>query len=83
MEYMLCGAAARLAQSKGLHRQPAAAWHLPQLELLHRNWTFWAVYCYDKYLALRSGRPPVSTFGFAALLHTSFYLRPQNYLILN
>ncbi|KAJ5624438.1 hypothetical protein N7510_000747 [Penicillium lagena] len=58
VEYMLCASAARLAQSKGLHRQPSKAWKLPTNEILHRNWTFWAIYCHDKYLALRSGRPP-------------------------
>ncbi|KAJ5756900.1 fungal-specific transcription factor domain-containing protein [Penicillium nucicola] len=57
IEYMLCGAAARLAQSKGLHRQPSRAWNLPNSETLHRSWVFWAVYYYDKNIALRSGRP--------------------------
>lgn len=60
VEYMLTAAATRLAQSKGLHRQPAKSWHLSSQEVLQRNWTFWAVYCHDKYLALRSGRPSVS-----------------------
>jgi hypothetical protein len=58
---MLCSSAARLAQSKGLHRQPSRQWKLPAAEVLHRNWTFWAVYCLEKYIALRSGRPSVST----------------------
>ncbi|OAQ65542.2 major facilitator superfamily protein [Pochonia chlamydosporia 170] len=57
VEYMLCAAAVRLAQSRGLHRQPSKAWNLPDDEVLHRNWTFWALYCYDKYLAMRCGRP--------------------------
>lgn len=56
---MLCASAARLAQSKGLHRQPSRAWNLPRSEMLHRNWVFWAVYYYDKNIALRSGRPSV------------------------
>ncbi|UKZ79983.1 hypothetical protein TrVFT333_007747 [Trichoderma virens FT-333] len=57
VEYMLCGAAARLAQSKGLHRQPATAWCLPEREKFHRECIFWTIYCYDKGLALRCGRP--------------------------
>ncbi|KAI5460730.1 fungal-specific transcription factor domain-containing protein [Mariannaea sp. PMI_226] len=59
VEYMLCATAARLAQSKGLHRQPSKAWNLPDDEVLHRNWTFWALYCSDKYLAMRCGRPSI------------------------
>ncbi|KAJ0418340.1 fungal-specific transcription factor domain-containing protein [Aspergillus carlsbadensis] len=59
IEYMLCASAARLAQAKGLHREPSRQWRLPAAEVLHRNWTFWAVYCLEKYIALRSGRPSV------------------------
>jgi hypothetical protein len=54
---MLCSNAARLAQSKGLHRQAAKAWNLPESEILHRNWLFWAIYCCEKAIAARSGRP--------------------------
>ncbi|KAJ5585689.1 fungal-specific transcription factor domain-containing protein [Penicillium hetheringtonii] len=57
IEYMLCASAVRLAQSKGLHRQPSRAWNLSRSEILHRNWVFWAAYFYDKSIALRSGRP--------------------------
>ncbi|KAJ5096637.1 fungal-specific transcription factor domain-containing protein [Penicillium angulare] len=57
IEYMLCASAVRLAQSKGLHRQPSRTWNLPRSEILHRNWVFWAAYYYDKNIALRSGRP--------------------------
>ncbi|KAJ5756857.1 fungal-specific transcription factor domain-containing protein [Penicillium manginii] len=57
VEYMLCASAVRLAQSKGLHRQPSRAWNLPRSETLHRSWVFWAAYFYDKNIALRSGRP--------------------------
>ena len=53
----MCANAARLAQSKGLHRQPAKSWALPENEVLHRNWLFWAIYCVEKYIAYRSGRP--------------------------
>ncbi|KAJ5632774.1 fungal-specific transcription factor domain-containing protein [Penicillium lividum] len=57
VEYMLCASATRLAQSKGLHREPSRAWNLPRSEMLHRKCVFWAAYCYDKNIALRSGRP--------------------------
>ncbi|KAL3488355.1 fungal-specific transcription factor domain-containing protein [Aspergillus germanicus] len=59
VEYMLCSSAARLAQSKGLHRQPSRHWNLPRVEMVHRNCVFWTIYCYDKYISLRSGRPSI------------------------
>ena len=59
LEYMLCSSAARLAQSKGLHRQPAKLWNVPHSEVLHRNWLFWAIYCCEKGIINRSGRPSV------------------------
>ena len=57
LEYMLCSNAVRMAQSKGLHRQPSKSWGLPECEILHRTWLFWAIYCCDKQIAFRSGRP--------------------------
>ena len=57
LEYMLCSGAVRAAQSKGLHRQPSRSWDLPESEILNRNWLFWAIYCCDKQIAFRSGRP--------------------------
>ena len=54
---MLSSNAVRAAQSKGLHRQPSRSWGLPACEILHRNWLFWAIYCSDKQVAFRSGRP--------------------------
>ncbi|RDW90935.1 hypothetical protein BP5796_02100 [Coleophoma crateriformis] len=57
IEYMLCSSALRLAQSKGLHRQPATVWSLPAEEIQRRNWLFWAIYIYEKHIASRSGRP--------------------------
>jgi hypothetical protein len=56
---MLCANAARLAQSKGLHRQPSKSWRLPESEILQRNWLFWTIYCVEKHIAYRSGRPSV------------------------
>ena len=57
LEYMLCANAARLAQAKGLHRQPSRSWRLPESEVLQRNWLFWTIYCVEKLIAYRSGRP--------------------------
>lgn len=57
LEYMLCASAARLAQARGLHRQPSKSWRLPETEVLQRNWLFWTVYCIEKLIAYRSGRP--------------------------
>ncbi|KEF57046.1 uncharacterized protein A1O9_07236 [Exophiala aquamarina CBS 119918] len=57
LESMMCISAVRLAQTKGLHRQPASSWGLPQDEVLHRNWLFWAIYVHEKQVTHRSGRP--------------------------
>lgn len=54
---MLCSNAVRMAQSKGLHLHPSKTWCLPECEMLQRTWLFWAVYCCDKQIAFRSGRP--------------------------
>lgn len=59
LEYTFCSSAVRLAQAKGLHRQPAKSWNLPDSEILHRNWLWWAIYCSDKSISRRSGRPSV------------------------
>ena len=60
LEYMLCANGVRLAQAKGLHRHPARAWNLAGDDVIHYNWLFWAVYCCEKQIAQRSGRPSVS-----------------------
>ncbi|KIV78617.1 hypothetical protein PV11_06251 [Exophiala sideris] len=57
IEFMLSSSTVRLAQSKGLHRQPSKLWQLPESELLQRNCLFWAIYCCEKAIILRSGRP--------------------------
>lgn len=57
LEYYLSTLAARMAQGKGLHRQPAKSWRLPESEILQRNWLWWTIYCLDKQVAFRSGRP--------------------------
>jgi hypothetical protein len=59
LEYMLCSNAMRLACSKGLHRQAATSWGMTEQEICHRNWTFWGIYCLEKHIACRSGRPSV------------------------
>ncbi|KAK5051556.1 hypothetical protein LTR84_003208 [Exophiala bonariae] len=59
LESMMCASAVRLAQSKGLHRQPASNWNLPRNEILHRNWLFWAIYALENQFSHRSGRPSV------------------------
>ena len=58
---MLSSTAVRLAQSKGLHRQPAKVWKLPEIDILQRNWLFWAIYCCEKAIVSRSGRPSVGS----------------------
>ncbi|KAH7134298.1 fungal-specific transcription factor domain-containing protein [Dactylonectria macrodidyma] len=57
LEYTLCSIASRLAQSIGLHRHPSQEWNLGNDEKLHRTRVFWVIYCLDKTIALRCGRP--------------------------
>ena len=63
---MLSANAARLAQAKGLHRRAAKAWTLAEHDELHHSWLFWAIYCSDKQVSHRAGRPSVSSY-FEAL----------------
>lgn len=60
IDYMLCSSAMRLAVSKGLHRQPAAAWNLSTLAVQSRSFLWWAIYGYERQNASRAGRPLVS-----------------------
>ncbi|KIX06764.1 uncharacterized protein Z518_04740 [Rhinocladiella mackenziei CBS 650.93] len=59
VEYPLCTNAVQLAQAKGLHREPSKSWGLPQSDVLNRSWLWWAIYCLEKQIAFRSGRPSV------------------------
>lgn len=59
LEYTLCSAAARLAHSLALNRHAPKQWHMSGREQLERQRLFWVIYCLDKSIALRSGRPPV------------------------
>ncbi|KID91330.1 Transcription factor, fungi, partial [Metarhizium majus ARSEF 297] len=56
LQYMLCSMAVRLAVAKGMHRRPHS-WSFPSIEESLRGFTFWALYCLDKQIASRSGRP--------------------------
>ncbi|KAH7131835.1 fungal-specific transcription factor domain-containing protein [Dendryphion nanum] len=57
LEYTLSSTALRLAQSVALHREPPTELDLSSDEREERNRTFWVVYCIDKTVALRCGRP--------------------------
>ncbi|RVX74258.1 hypothetical protein B0A52_02090 [Exophiala mesophila] len=57
LQYMLCSTAMRLACSKGLHRQAPKSWKISSHEVKHRNWMFWSIYCLEKQICTRSGRP--------------------------
>ncbi|KAI3542220.1 hypothetical protein CSPX01_06975 [Colletotrichum filicis] len=59
LEYTLSSVALRLAQSIGLNCAPPPEWSLSDVEKRERNRVFWAVYCLDKSIALRCGRPAV------------------------
>jgi hypothetical protein len=56
---MLCSSTARLAQAKGLHLHPLDSWDLDENTIVYRSWLFWTIYCYEKHIAYRSGRPSV------------------------
>lgn len=87
LEYMLCSGAVRLAQAKGLHRQPGSAWGMSPEEIQQRNWIFWVLYSYEKQVAQRSGRasaiddedischiPTVALFGSSNKVEWSTYM---------
>ncbi|KAH8650766.1 fungal-specific transcription factor domain-containing protein [Ilyonectria robusta] len=57
LNYMLCSSAMRLAETKGLHRQPPLSANLHDAEIYSRSCTWWGIYCYDRYSAVRLGRP--------------------------
>ncbi|TGO36848.1 hypothetical protein BHYA_0113g00210 [Botrytis hyacinthi] len=57
--YMLISCATRLAQAKGLHRQPAQSWNLPIAKQQHRVRLFWTLYILEKHISYRSGRPSI------------------------
>lgn len=59
-EYALCLNACVLAISTGLHRQVAPTQDLSAQEICHRSWLAWGIYCLEKLLVCRSGRPSVS-----------------------
>lgn len=59
LEYTVSSTASRLAQSLALHRYPPAEWNLTEAEKGERNRLFWVVYCLDKTIALRCGRPSI------------------------
>lgn len=57
LEWSLSSMATRLAQSLALNRHPPPEWNLSEDEKRERDRVFWVVYCLDKSIALRSGRP--------------------------
>ncbi|KAJ3464866.1 hypothetical protein MRS44_009652 [Fusarium solani] len=59
LEFTMVSAATRLAQSLALHHCPPREWELSEKEQQERNRLFWVIYCLDKTIALRCGRPPV------------------------
>ncbi|KAL5356329.1 fungal-specific transcription factor domain-containing protein [Aspergillus floccosus] len=59
LEYILCSTAARLAHSLALNRHVPPQWNMSEREQRERYRLFWVIYCLDKSIALRSGRPPV------------------------
>lgn len=65
LQYILVASAYRLACGQGLHVQPAPSWNLTREEKSLRQCIFWAIYCLDKEIACRSGRPSVCGYSIA------------------
>lgn len=59
LEYSLSSSASRLALSLGLNICTPSDWNITEGEKGERSRVFWIVYCLDKTIALRCGRPPV------------------------
>lgn len=59
LEYILCSTATRLAHSLGLQRHVPKQWRMSEREECERHRLFWVIYCLDKSISLRSGRPSV------------------------
>ncbi|EXJ71827.1 uncharacterized protein A1O5_04328 [Cladophialophora psammophila CBS 110553] len=57
IEFLLASNAMRLAQAKGMHHQVMKSWKMHEEDVQILYWLWWCIYCYDKYLAYRSGRP--------------------------
>ncbi|OQU99095.1 Fungal specific transcription factor domain-containing protein [Cladophialophora immunda] len=56
-EYIYCAIAVRLATGLGLHKYSPKALNLSDVEIEDRNRLFWSLYCLDKTIAFRTGRP--------------------------
>ncbi|KEF55737.1 uncharacterized protein A1O9_08487 [Exophiala aquamarina CBS 119918] len=59
VQYILVATAYRLACGQGLHTRPSPSWKLPEGEKSLRQSVFWAIYCLDKQISCRSGRPSI------------------------
>ena len=59
LEYTLCSTAARLAQSLALHCYAPGEWNITERERLERDRVFWVIFCLDKTISLRCGRPAI------------------------
>ncbi|KAJ3545769.1 hypothetical protein NM208_g2356 [Fusarium decemcellulare] len=77
LHYMLCSSAMRLAETKGLHRQPPLSANLHGEEIYSRSCTWWGIYCYDRYSAVRLGRP-LGTDDDSITVQLPHNLSPEN-----
>ncbi|KAM5357065.1 hypothetical protein ACJZ2D_016656 [Fusarium nematophilum] len=59
LEYTLSSIASRLAQSLALNRHPPSEWNLAESEKRERDRVFWVIYCLDRSISLRCGRPAI------------------------
>ena len=66
LEYTICSCAARLAQAQGLHKSVQCGYEIDAGASADQRRVFWQVYCLDKNISLRNGRPSVrdSTFSY-------------------
>ena len=59
LEYSICSSAARLAQAQGLHKNVQSIVDVDPAARDDQRRIFWLVYCLDKNISLRNGRPSV------------------------
>ena len=59
LEYTICSSAARLGQAQGLHKNVFSGVDMDPAAISEQRRIFWLVYCLDKNISLRNGRPSV------------------------
>ena len=62
LEYTIFSSAARLGQAQGLHKNVFSGADMDPAAINEQRRTSWLVYCLDKNISLRNGRPSVRNY---------------------